>query len=353
MAKSSTLKGKQRSTRLNKSSAAKAIAEADKKGSEESGSLGAGTAPKSFVIRSSGLSRFASQLALDVRKVMEPNTATRLKERRRNRLKDYVSIAGPMGVSHLMLFKQTNHSTYLRLSRFPQGPTLFFNVLEYTLAKEILLSQRRPHSPGSCKEFDHPSLLVLNCMPIGTDEGKLMCSMLQGLFPSINTGKIKLDTVKRLSLFHWNKEEEVIEFRHYFVKVKKLTSSQENRLLLKEDPTSEDIKPKSSKLLKKIMKSQIPDLSKFTDAAECLLKNEGMITSESEIEADTVVLTKEQEVKEKKKFKGKENLTSETPSIKSEQRSITLSEIGPRMKLRLEKITDAIGDGKILFERSC
>lgn len=351
MGKSSSSKGKQRNNRLNKASASKAIAEAGKKGPEDA-SLGSGTAPKSFVIRSSGLSRFASQLALDIRKVMEPNTATRLKERRRNRLKDYVSIAGPMGVSHLMLFKQTSHATSLRLSRFPQGPTLFFQILEYTLAKEILLSQKRPHSPGSCKEFEHPSLLVLNCMPIHTDEGKLMCSMLQGLFPSINTAKVKLDTVKRLSLFHWNKDEEVIEFRHYFVKVKKLSSSQENRLLLRQDPLSEDIKPKSSKLLKKIMKSQIPDLSKFTDAAECLLKNEGMITSDSEIEADTVVMTKEEEIKEKKKFKGKESSLPLGPS-KSEQRSITLTEIGPRMKLRLEKITDAIGDGKILFERSC
>lgn len=39
------------------------------------------TAPKSFVIRSGELTKAASRLTLDLRRVMEPNTASNLKVR--------------------------------------------------------------------------------------------------------------------------------------------------------------------------------------------------------------------------------------------------------------------------------
>jgi len=105
--------------------------------------------PKSMVIRigAGEVGGSVSQLVKDVRQVMEPETASRLKERRTNRLKDYVVMAGPLGVTHLLLFsRSTLGNTNLRLAVSPRGPTLHFRVDNYSLCKDIFKSQRHPRS---------------------------------------------------------------------------------------------------------------------------------------------------------------------------------------------------------------
>jgi ribosome biogenesis protein SSF1/2 len=44
---------------------------------------------------------------------MEPFTATKLKMRKGNVLKDFVHVAGPLGVTHFMIFNQTDMGTNL------------------------------------------------------------------------------------------------------------------------------------------------------------------------------------------------------------------------------------------------
>mgnify|MGYP001507780765 CR=1 FL=1 len=56
-------------------------------------------APKSFVIRGGRVGKSVTTLVRDVRRIMEPNTATRLQEREKNKLRDYLTMAGPLGVS--------------------------------------------------------------------------------------------------------------------------------------------------------------------------------------------------------------------------------------------------------------
>lgn len=41
-------------------------------------------------------------LEKDLRQLMMPLTAKKLKERKGNTMKDYISIAGPLGVTHLL-----------------------------------------------------------------------------------------------------------------------------------------------------------------------------------------------------------------------------------------------------------
>jgi ribosome biogenesis protein SSF1/2 len=99
-----------------------------------------------------------SQLAIDVRKVMEPGTASRLKERRANKLKDYVVMCGPLGVTHLMLFSRSESgNTNLRVALAPRGPTLNFRVEKYSLAKDVQRAQRHPKGGG--KEYNTPPLV--------------------------------------------------------------------------------------------------------------------------------------------------------------------------------------------------
>lgn len=111
-------------------------------------------APKSMVIRigAGEVGPSVSQLVKDVRAMMEPGTAARLKERRNNRLRDYVTMAGPLGVTHLMLFsRSTSGNTNLRLALTPRGPTLNFRVEKYSLCKDVKKALKHPKGGG--KEY--------------------------------------------------------------------------------------------------------------------------------------------------------------------------------------------------------
>lgn len=44
---------------------------------------------------------------------MEPFTASKLRMRKNNVLKDFVNVAGPLGVTHFMIFNQTDMGTNL------------------------------------------------------------------------------------------------------------------------------------------------------------------------------------------------------------------------------------------------
>ncbi|KAJ2385462.1 rRNA-binding ribosome biosynthesis protein, partial [Coemansia sp. RSA 2611] len=135
--------------------------------------------PRSLVVRSGEMGRTVSALVSDVRRVMEPHTAVKLRERKSNKIKDYVAVSSQLGLSHLLLFSQTEIGTNLRMGRFPRGPTLYFRVDKYALAKDCLRLQKAPHS--STTEFLTPPLIILNNFA-GESRGnefKLMTAMLQ------------------------------------------------------------------------------------------------------------------------------------------------------------------------------
>lgn len=116
--------------------------------------------PKSMVIRigAGEVGTSISQLATDVRRVMEPGTASRLRERKANRLRDYVTMCGPLGVSHLLLFSRSESgNTNLRVATTPQGPTLHFRVEKYSLARDVRRAQKHPLGGG--KEYITPPLV--------------------------------------------------------------------------------------------------------------------------------------------------------------------------------------------------
>jgi ribosome biogenesis protein SSF1/2 len=116
--------------------------------------------PKSMVIRigAGEVGPSVSQLVKDVRSMMEPGTASRLKERRTNRLRDYLTMAGPLSVSHLMLFSRSETgNTNLRLAITPRGPTLHFHVETYSLCKDVRKALKHPKGGG--KEYLSPPLV--------------------------------------------------------------------------------------------------------------------------------------------------------------------------------------------------
>lgn len=121
-----------------------------------------GRTPKSMILRigAGEVGPSVSQLVKDVRQMMEPNTAVRLKERRSNRLRDYTTMAGPLGVSHLLLFsRSTSGNTNFRLALTPRGPTLHFRVEKYSLCKDIAKSQKHPKHGGNKEHLTAPLVI--------------------------------------------------------------------------------------------------------------------------------------------------------------------------------------------------
>jgi hypothetical protein len=47
---------------------------------------------------------------------------TRPQESKRNQMKDFVNIAGPLGVTHFLMLTATENASYLRVAKSPQVP---------------------------------------------------------------------------------------------------------------------------------------------------------------------------------------------------------------------------------------
>lgn len=79
-----------------------------------------------------------------------------VKERQRNKLKDYMTMAPALGVTHLLAFTLTDVAPSLRIARLPAGPTLSFRVERYSLLKDITRTSRRAKSMGTVEYLSPP-----------------------------------------------------------------------------------------------------------------------------------------------------------------------------------------------------
>jgi ribosome biogenesis protein SSF1/2 len=155
-------------------------------------------APHSMVIHRGQVENDIKQLIQDVRRVMLPYTAAELKATKKNSLKDFVAIAGPLHVTHLLLFTQTELGDNMKIIRVPRGPSLHFKLLEYSLNNDVLNVQKKRHTHQ--KQFLHQPLLILNGFGGAqkpNDENskpdfhlKLLATTLQNMFPTINITKV-------------------------------------------------------------------------------------------------------------------------------------------------------------------
>lgn len=114
------------------------------------------------MIRSGKVSTSVASLVSEVRQVMEPNTASRLRERKSNKLRDFLTMCGPLNVSHLLLFSQKSArdtkgasggseavgNINLRIAKAPRGPTVTFRVNKFALCRDVAKAQRRARAIG-------------------------------------------------------------------------------------------------------------------------------------------------------------------------------------------------------------
>ncbi|KAF8460491.1 Brix domain-containing protein [Kalaharituber pfeilii] len=328
--------------------------------------------PKSMVIRigASEVGPSISRLVLDTRKMMEPHTAIRLKERKGNKLRDYTTMAGPLGVTQLLLFSRNSESgsTTLRIARCPRGPTLHFRIKKYSLCKDIRRSMKRPKTPT--KEYLSPPLLVMNnfttappsdhptCTPHRPPPHEaLIISMFQSLFPAISAQRTPISSIRRVLLLNRipkasvkdlpederSASDYLIDLRHYMITTKPVGLSRAIRRL----NAAERIISKSSSPAPR-GKGVVPNLGKLEDISEYMLDPNAAATgytSESEVEDDAEVEVLPGSSAAKNPTKRK----CVTVSGGAEKRAVKLTEIGPRMTLELVKIEEGLADGKVLY----
>lgn len=285
-------------------------------------------APRSLVLRKGRTTPEVATLVAELRRLMGPDTATRLRERRGNRMKDFAAVAGHLGLTHIVALTQTPASLSLRIARFPRGPTLTFKVERYSLQAHVRATQKRPYE--SLSAYQTAPLVVLNNFGDAASPPfvKLMKITFQNMFPPLNVHTVRLTDCRRVVLFDYNPETKVVEQRHFAIRA---APAQVNRSI------------------KRLIQTRIPSLGAMTDISEFILgagavggsaatggPDWGGAVSDSEVEdeASQVVLPD--------KFRGRGNL-------KAQKSAIRLSELGPRLSLRLMKVERGFLEGDVIY----
>lgn len=111
-----------------------------------------------------------------------------LKAHKKNLIKDFVSVSGFLHVSHMCIFTRTELGPYMKVARLQRGPTLTFRIHNYTLARDVVSSLRRQFVFH--QQFEHAPLVVLNSFNSEEKHLKLVASMFQNMFPTINLIKV-------------------------------------------------------------------------------------------------------------------------------------------------------------------
>ncbi|KAI6225657.1 Brix domain-containing protein [Aphelenchoides besseyi] len=268
--------------------------------------------PRSMIIHTGHIGRHVKRLERDIRQLMLPFTAKDLQVKKQNSFKDFLVHAGPLGVSHLIVFTKSDVSVNVRFIRLPQGPTIHFKVENYSVCRDVLSTIKRPVHFQAL--FENSPLVVLNGFNDPNRKHLLLVqTVIQNMFPSINVDTVNLQKIRRAVLVNFDAEKELIDFRHYSIKT---------------------VPSDLSKSTKKIVQSKIPDLSKYKDISEFLI-NPGQL-SESEFEGEQVEMELPQDLKSRGCKKG--TLTK-----------LRLVEIGPRMTLKLLKIEEGIDKGEVFY----
>ena len=268
--------------------------------------------------------------------MMMPNTAARLRESKTNTLRDFVDVAGSLGVTHFLMLTspkrraaaggggqgRPRNAHYLKVCAAPRGPTLTFAVESYSLMSDVRARQARPRDHTNAMKV--PPLVVLSgfggAASAGGDHLKLVSIVLQNLFPTINVQGLKMSTCRRVVLFV--REDgagaagrgDRVSMRHYEVTLRPTDVHGGFRALTD-------------------MSSSVPDLSRFADVSDWVTSGDAAYASDSDAEGETRV-----EVADGARGKGGPGACK-----------VRLQEIGPRLDLRLRKVEDGLCEGEVLF----
>lgn len=253
-----------------------------------------------------------------MRLVMYPYTFINLKESSKNNIKDFLSLVDIYGLSHMMMFTNTEKHSYLHFAKMPKGPTVTFVIDKYCLSSEIFSKTEKDKKPLT-KNFAHIPLLIMNGfnnnkIPEEFDAPMKIVSMLfQSFFPPINLGDVQMKKFKRVVLINLNLNNNIpeLEFRHYDIDIQKYS-----------------VKKTISNLINDLGKTK--DLSNFNNISDYILKHSGYSScSDNEEEGQCEIIDERKN--------------------KNEKTQIKLKEIGPRLNLSIFKIQEGFFKGNVVY----
>ena len=254
-----------------------------------------------------------------MRLVMYPYTFINLKESSKNNIKDFLSLVDIYGLSHMMMFTNTDKHSYLHFAKMPKGPTVTFVIDKYCLSSDIFSKTEKDQKPLT-KSFGHIPLLIMNGFhnaKISEEYEapmKIVSMMFQSFFPPVNLGQVQMKKFKRVVLINLNLNNNNIpelEFRHYDIDMYKYS-----------------VKKTISNIINDLGKTK--DLSKFNNISDYILKHSGYSScSDNEEEGQCEIIDEK-------------NKTNEKTQIK-------LKEIGPRLNLSIFKIQEGFFKGNVVF----
>lgn len=163
----------------------------------------------------------------------------------------------------------------------------------------------------------YQALLVLNNFGGDDVATKLVTRTFQNMLPSIDVSTIQLKQLRRVILLHNDPEDDVIYLRHYEITVR---------------PTG------LSKSVKRLLKTEIPDLKNFESISDYILRGgEGYESDGSDVETANKVMLAQ--------------TVRGSGTTAGSQSAVRLVELGPRLQLQLLKIQDGFNDGEVLFHK--
>jgi len=164
----------------------------------------------------------------------------------------------------------------------------------------------------------------------------------QTLFPPLSPKTISLSSARRVVLVSYNAERGTVDFRHYVITVKPYGVSKRVRRVL-EVPSVTDIKKAGGS------SSGVLDLGNEKDVADFLLRRRGELGPDGGYEsaassAGSVAGDDADAVSLADDYVGRNNK-------KGQRRAVRLDEVGPRMELRLVKITEGAPgrEGSVIY----
>jgi ribosome biogenesis protein SSF1/2 len=184
----------------------------------------------------------------------------------------------------------------------------------------------------------------------------LTTTVFQSLFPRINPQTTPLKSIRRVLLLNRETDEDgsfVLHFRHYAITTKAAGMSKPLRRL---NAAERIISSTRSR------KGGVPNLGRLEDISDYMIggeNGEGYMTdgtsgSEADTDAEVEVLDtaprKVSSAKARASAADEDNMAPDgDDDERVERRRVTLTELGPRMKLRMTKVEEGLCSGKIML----
>lgn len=156
--------------------------------------------PFSFVLNRGISCTNTINLTKDVRRMLEPYTATKLRELHNNgTIEDFVKASQAYDLSRLFIFDKCENELALKIAKLPNGPTLSFKVEDFTPAFAIDDSYNSDAYRGV---FCTTALVILNnCISSENNNNKdkekdnhmrMVVSTFQNMFPTFGEATVSI-----------------------------------------------------------------------------------------------------------------------------------------------------------------